>query len=349
MELKETESPFKLTSFETPLPSFRPRKFSSPFAHFPKLQLGTTSSRQTSSRLLADSGIGSIFSDCVVNKSKLCPKYHNEGLCELGPNCPLVHEEKTDYFTSFDPTAPEFFPRSTQKSFMTSESFDQPWKVAEGDTLARDLTNLALRHSRSGGDFMSLGEDSRSRDRNLTADSSSFENDVILCKASSESSQTLSGSNEQRRRSSGLKFKTEPCTTFHTIGSCPYGDKCNFYHSSKEKNIARTKTRLCKSWNSTGSCNFGSKCDFAHGSDELSVKFKTRLCKVFLSTGRCPYGAQCTFAHNEKEKRKDISTVYKFKTEICELWLMGNCHFGSVCHFAHGASELQSNQELPQL
>ncbi|CAK8684852.1 unnamed protein product [Clavelina lepadiformis] len=77
--------------------------------------------------------------DCNVNKRKLCPKYHDEGLCELGPNCDLIHEEKHNYVSTLDPTVPEFLPRTAQKSFMPSENFNH-WD----DTLSRDETDLAL-------------------------------------------------------------------------------------------------------------------------------------------------------------------------------------------------------------
>jgi len=72
-------------------------------------------------------------------------------------------------------------------------------------------------------------------------------------------------------------------------------------------------------------------------------KYKTRMCRSFLATGTCRYGVLCTFAHCKSEKRKDISTIYKFKTNICRLWLSGKCAFGSACHFAHGFSDIVSN------
>ena len=54
------------------------------------------------------------------------------------------------------------------------------------------------------------------------------------------------------------------------------------------------------------------------GANQLSVKFKTKFCKDLLITGKCSYGPQCNFAHNLLEKRTDYSTVFKFKTQICE-------------------------------
>jgi len=30
---------------------------------------------------------------------------------------------------------------------------------------------------------------------------------------------------ERNRLLNPLKYKTEPCTTFHTIGACPYGER----------------------------------------------------------------------------------------------------------------------------
>lgn len=151
------------------------------------------------------------------------------------------------------------------------------------------------------------------------------------------------------------KYRTEPCTTYHTIGVCPYGERCNFYHSLSDKNeplfdskTFRYKTRLCKTWQKAGECPYGAKCDFAHGTDDLTSnapykpRYKTRMCKVLQQTGRCPYGAQCTFAHKQCELRADLSLIYKYKTEICNAWALGvECKHGTDCHFAHGESELQ--------
>lgn len=156
------------------------------------------------------------------------------------------------------------------------------------------------------------------------------------------------------------KYRTEPCTTFHTIGVCPYGTRCNFYHTDAERNeiptlsnAMRYKTRLCKTWQRAGECPYGNKCDFAHGTDDLTSNspykphYKTRMCKVLQQTGRCPYGAQCTFAHKQAELRTDISMIYKYKTEICKSWAMGlECSHGTDCHFAHGEKELKSESEL---
>nr|BAA81905.1 HrZF-1 [Halocynthia roretzi] len=155
------------------------------------------------------------------------------------------------------------------------------------------------------------------------------------------------------------KYRTEPCTTYHTIGMCPYGEQCNFYHDLKEKNdhpnvtkTSRYKTRLCKTWQKAGECPYGVKCDFAHGTDDLILnssskpRYKTRMCKVLQQIGRCPYGAQCTFAHKQDELRTDLSLIYKYKTEICNVWAMGlRCSHGSDCHFAHGREELKQESE----
>lgn len=153
---------------------------------------------------------------------------------------------------------------------------------------------------------------------------------------------TVSGKQSNGR---WYKIKTEPCTTWHTIGSCRHGENCHFYHDKSEKNTAVIKPRLCKTLSEKGSCPYGNNCRFAHSTDELNPKFKTRFCDVYKNTGKCPYGASCTFAHNDREKRKDISTVYKFKTEMCRDWENGRvCSFGAGCHYAHGLHELGNAQ-----
>nr|XP_039274361.1 uncharacterized protein LOC120348306 [Styela clava] len=166
--------------------------------------------------------------------------------------------------------------------------------------------------------------------------------------------------NDEQETHKPSKYRTEPCTTFHTIGVCPYGTRCNFYHTDAERNelptlssAMRYKTRLCKTWQKAGECPYGNKCDFAHGTDDLASNcpykphYKTRMCKVLQQTGRCPYGAQCTFAHEHSELRTDISMIYKYKTEICKSWSRGlECAHGTDCHFAHGEKELKNESDL---
>ncbi|KAH9406578.1 hypothetical protein TYRP_013559 [Tyrophagus putrescentiae] len=72
---------------------------------------------------------------------------------------------------------------------------------------------------------------------------------------------------------------------------------------------SRYKTELCRSFAEVGSCKYGDKCQFAHGEEELRTvtrhpKFKTENCKSFHSTGFCPYGPRCHFIHNTDESSK---------------------------------------------
>jgi butyrate response factor 1 len=74
---------------------------------------------------------------------------------------------------------------------------------------------------------------------------------------------------------------------------------------------SRYKTELCRSFAEVGTCKYGDKCQFAHGGHELRVitrhpKFKTENCKSFHSTGFCPYGPRCHFIHNSEESKKNI-------------------------------------------
>ena len=74
---------------------------------------------------------------------------------------------------------------------------------------------------------------------------------------------------------------------------------------------SRYKTELCRSFGEVGTCKYGDKCQFAHGGHELRVitrhpKFKTENCKSFHSTGFCPYGPRCHFIHNSEESKKTV-------------------------------------------
>lgn len=77
---------------------------------------------------------------------------------------------------------------------------------------------------------------------------------------------------------------------------------------------SRYKTELCRSFAEVGSCKYGDKCQFAHGEEELRTvnrhpKFKTENCKSFHSTGFCPYGPRCHFIHNTDESSKKSNVM----------------------------------------
>ena len=63
------------------------------------------------------------------------------------------------------------------------------------------------------------------------------------------------------------------------------------------------KTRLCRTFMERGNCPYGEKCDFAHGTKDLSYditkhpKYRTKLCRSFQDTGNCIYGDRCCFSH----------------------------------------------------
>lgn len=64
------------------------------------------------------------------------------------------------------------------------------------------------------------------------------------------------------------------------------------------------KTEMCRSFEETGSCRYGMKCQFAHSSSEIRFvtrhpKYKTEVCKTFHTIGTCPYGKRCRFIHSE--------------------------------------------------
>ncbi|OCT68117.1 mRNA decay activator protein ZFP36L1 [Xenopus laevis] len=85
-------------------------------------------------------------------------------------------------------------------------------------------------------------------------------------------------------------------------------------HLSPPKPLSsRYKTELCRTFHEIGSCKYGSKCQFAHGSEELRglnrhPKYKTELCRTYHTIGFCPYGSRCHFIHNAEEQRFIKST-----------------------------------------
>lgn len=67
------------------------------------------------------------------------------------------------------------------------------------------------------------------------------------------------------------------------------------------------KTEMCKNWIEVGTCRYGNKCQFAHGDNELmgknapnNSKYKSKICTTFSEKLFCPYGSRCLFKHEDR-------------------------------------------------
>ena len=64
---------------------------------------------------------------------------------------------------------------------------------------------------------------------------------------------------------------------------------------------------MCKNFSLYGTCKYGDKCSFAHTSEhimvktEVSVLYKTKPCDSYSRTGYCSYGMRCQFIHDPSE------------------------------------------------
>ncbi|CAN4083168.1 unnamed protein product [Withania somnifera] len=75
-------------------------------------------------------------------------------------------------------------------------------------------------------------------------------------------------------------------------------------------NQGMLKTELCNKWQEIGTCPYGENCQFAHGITELRPvirhpRYKTEVCRMVLTGDMCPYGHRCHFRHSltEEERR----------------------------------------------
>ncbi|KAE8684676.1 hypothetical protein F3Y22_tig00111105pilonHSYRG00198 [Hibiscus syriacus] len=74
-------------------------------------------------------------------------------------------------------------------------------------------------------------------------------------------------------------------------------------------NQGMLKTELCNKWQEIGSCPYGDHCQFAHGIAELRPvirhpRYKTQVCRIVLSGEPCPYGHRCHFRHSLTEQEQ---------------------------------------------
>lgn len=87
----------------------------------------------------------------------------------------------------------------------------------------------------------------------------------------------------------------------------------------KNKKTDRTKykTEMCKNWIEVGSCRYGNKCQFAHGEFELvdkmqplNEKYKSKMCDTFYKSLYCPYGSRCLFIHDDRRIEDLTRSIY---------------------------------------
>eukprot|EP00831_Metopus_contortus_P067559 TRINITY_DN6030_c0_g1_i1.p1 TRINITY_DN6030_c0_g1~~TRINITY_DN6030_c0_g1_i1.p1 ORF type:complete len:272 (-),score=36.51 TRINITY_DN6030_c0_g1_i1:17-832(-) len=111
--------------------------------------------------------------------------------------------------------------------------------------------------------------------------------------------------------------------------------------STAEDFQVKYKTEMCKSWQTLGRCKFGDSCAFAHGDQELRskshvpIKYKTRKCLRFHYTGFCPYGDRCQFLHEEEAlPRTKCYGSYGMELQ-CMSEANGTCAFASQDSMNH--------------
>lgn len=77
---------------------------------------------------------------------------------------------------------------------------------------------------------------------------------------------------------------------------------------------------MCKNWIEVGSCRYGNKCQFAHGDYELigkqtpvNAKYKSKTCTTFTEKLFCPYGKRCLFKHEDRclEEVQVFNYIYR--------------------------------------
>jgi butyrate response factor 1 len=101
-----------------------------------------------------------------------------------------------------------------------------------------------------------------------------------------------------------------------------YPQQVQFFQNKKLKtDRTKYKTEMCKNWIEVGSCRYGNKCQFAHGGIELidkslptNAKYKSKMCNTFFENLYCPYGSRCLFRHDDRVM--DDLTRYKYVAKL---------------------------------
>jgi len=108
--------------------------------------------------------------------------------------------------------------------------------------------------------------------------------------------------------------KVTPCKFIKK--GCKYGDNCKYSHSGALQGKPTQSSKPCRNLINSGTCPFGDKCHFDHSIKEKQISepsnFKTVMCNFFINGKKCPFGSKCYFAHGIKELR-ELTT----KTKKC--------------------------------
>jgi len=108
--------------------------------------------------------------------------------------------------------------------------------------------------------------------------------------------------NDLNKKISKLPAATPQAVSAHISSSELLKESSAIEEDTTPQNLY--KTEMCRSYEETGSCRYGMKCQFAHSSAEIRTvtrhpKYKTEVCKTFHTIGTCPYGKRCRFIHSE--------------------------------------------------
>lgn len=92
------------------------------------------------------------------------------------------------------------------------------------------------------------------------------------------------------------------CKNWDENKSCPYGDKCKFYHAKPKEDFMHQQMPFQR-----GGFPRGGGAPFHNGgmggAFRPEDRIKTRMCIYFERNGNCQKGDSCTFAHSPEEIR----------------------------------------------
>lgn len=94
------------------------------------------------------------------------------------------------------------------------------------------------------------------------------------------------------------------------------------------------KTEMCKNWIEVGTCRYGNKCQFAHGEQEMiaklapiNAKYKSKTCTTFIEKLFCPYGKRCLFRHEDRTLEEVKQLYYSIKIQFFPEELLKNLSY----------------------
>jgi nucleoporin NUP42 len=186
-----------------------------------------------------------------------------------------------------------------------------------------------------------------------------------------------SGVKKSHQQSQDSSASSKSCTNWTQTGSCRFGSKCKFNHSTPTSSFGGGVTSFGafagSNMQSSSQSTFGRSTDFGtvgglslqgghavHGASTFgrsgtafggssnvpqqsqSSSISRSPCTNWVTSGNCRFGSRCKFSHSSNGEGSNLQQISPSRSPPCRSWDRdGSCRFGSNCRFVHATRDAE--------